>query len=423
MTVQNTSIRKAQAFGGGSNTAFPFSFKVFAASDLLVTYMTTSNVESTLALGVDYAVSLNSNQETSPGGTVTIGVAPTSGTTITISSALSYTQNLSLSNPGYLYLSSLNDALDRIVILTQQLYEQVSRSLKIPISGIGSLTSSALVFGVDSNGSPVLSQLASISQSAVSSFVNTLLGISSAANFRSNIGAAQSGSNSDITALTGLTTPLATTKGGTGANSASSSPFALKGANTDITSLSSPTISNPTVSSGSFSSPSISNPSFSGSKTGSLITSGTSVASTTGTSIDFTGIPSWAKRITVMLSGVSTSATSNIMVQIGANTTPETSGYAGSVNNNNGLTGTVSSTGFLISQGLAAADTRYGIVSLQNITGSTWVETSLTQLSSLSAGDRSAGAKTITGNLGVVRITTVNGTDTFDAGQINILYE
>ena len=71
------------------------------------------------------------------------------------------------------------------------------------------------------------------------------------------------------------------------------------------------------------------------------IVSGTAVASTSGTSIDFTGIPSWVKRITVMLNGVSTSGTSIVQVQIGSGS-PTTSGYTDAIGffgntNNTGL--------------------------------------------------------------------------------------
>jgi hypothetical protein len=116
--------------------------------------------------------------------------------------------------------------------------------------------------------------------------------------------------------------------------------------------------------------------------------SGTAQASTSGTSIDFTGLPSWVRRITVMFNGMSTSGTSNLQVQLGTGSTPTftTSGYSFGSN-----------TWVANSQIASAA----GIVHTQQ--GS----------SSVTLGD----------TLTAVRITTVNGTDTFDAGSINILYE
>lgn len=71
-------------------------------------------------------------------------------------------------------------------------------------------------------------------------------------------------------------------------------------------------------------------PSFSGTYQGGVITSSTAVASTSGTSIDFTGIPSWVKRITVMLSGVSTNGSSAVQIQLGTSSGATVSGYLGS---------------------------------------------------------------------------------------------
>jgi hypothetical protein len=150
------------------------------------------------------------------------------------------------------------------------------------------------------------------------------------------------------------------------------------------------------------------------------ISSGTAVASTSGTSIDFTGIPSWAKRITVMLSGVSTNGTSNLIFQVGAGSFT-TSGYTGAVKTTNATSGSNPTTGFAATETMIAANTFqiYGLIT--NITGNTWVF----------SGQAAWGVATATGNGSValggtldrVRITTVNGTDTFDAGSINILYE
>ena len=181
MTVQNTSIRKAgPSQGNGTNAAFPFTFKVFLSSDVLVTYLNALGVELVLTLNTDYTVTLNADQNAAPGGTVNLLWIPASSTYITLTSQVSNTQNLLLTNSGGFYPQSINDALDRVVIQVQQLAEQVARAAKAPLSGIGSLTPSSLVFGVDVTGTPILSQLASISLSAVSTFMSGLLGLTSA---------------------------------------------------------------------------------------------------------------------------------------------------------------------------------------------------------------------------------------------------
>jgi hypothetical protein len=157
---------------------------------------------------------------------------------------------------------------------------------------------------------------------------------------------------------------------------------------------------------------------------GGAITSGTAVASTSGTSIDFTSIPSWVKRITVMFNGVSTNGTSNPQIQIGAGSVT-TSGYnqVGATIAAAGANVITGSTGFIMGAISTAAFTAYGSVMLSNLSGNTWV----CQGSIANVGDSrvhtTQGGLALGGTLDRVRITTVNGTDTFDAGSINILYE
>jgi hypothetical protein len=159
----------------------------------------------------------------------------------------------------------------------------------------------------------------------------------------------------------------------------------------------------------------------------SVLTSGTAQASTSGTSIDFTSIPSWVKRITVMFSGVSTNGSSIPMVQLGAGSVDATSysAMAASINTTNNTTrGNTNSTGFTISgSNTAAADTHSGFITFSLFGSNVWTcsgnvyNPNGPNLSSIS------GLKTLSGTLDRVRITTVNGTDAFDAGTINILYE
>jgi hypothetical protein len=156
---------------------------------------------------------------------------------------------------------------------------------------------------------------------------------------------------------------------------------------------------------------------------GGAITSGTAVASTSGTSIDFTGIPSWAKRITVMFSGVSLSGTSDILVQLGDAGGFETTGYLSTCSAmSSGTTGVSTSTAGMIVRSAAAASVASGIMTIQNLTGNSWVA-GFSGKQSATAGSTGGGDKTLSDTLTQLRITTVNGTDTFDAGTINIMYE
>lgn len=149
----------------------------------------------------------------------------------------------------------------------------------------------------------------------------------------------------------------------------------------------------------------------------------TAKASTSGTSIDFTGIPSWAKRITVMFNGVSTNGTSPVLAQLGTSAGVQATGYNCNIFT---VTGSVASTtpfttGFAI-LGSTAASARVGQIVITNITANTWVAamSSFALTTDVGAGQ---GAVALSGTLDRVRITTLNGTDTFDAGTINIAYE
>jgi hypothetical protein len=156
------------------------------------------------------------------------------------------------------------------------------------------------------------------------------------------------------------------------------------------------------------------------------ITSGTAVASTSGTSIDFTGLPSWVKRITLQWSGVSTSGTSNLQVQLGTGaTTYTTSGYnCISTLTGSGSATTAASTGFVVVEsGAAATSLYYGTMVITNITGNTWVATSQFGLATRNVTIWSSGSIALGAALTAVRTTTVNGTDAYDAGTINIMYE
>ena len=155
----------------------------------------------------------------------------------------------------------------------------------------------------------------------------------------------------------------------------------------------------------------------------STITSGTAQASTSGTSIDFTSIPSWVKRVTVMFSGVSTNGSSVIQIQIGTSGGFQTTGYLGSYGYGQNPSANLT-TGFGIYND-GATDVLHGSLTLNLLNSSTgiWTFNSLLGWSSRAYQLPGAGSKTLSGTLDRVRITTVNGTDTFDAGSINILYE
>lgn len=153
------------------------------------------------------------------------------------------------------------------------------------------------------------------------------------------------------------------------------------------------------------------------------ITLGTAVASTSGTAIDFTGIPSWAKRVVVMLSDVSVSGNGALRIQIGDNGGIENTGYIGT--GTASVTSSASATftaGFDNVSGVGSGFSLSGQAVLSRVAGNTWV------IMSMMGGTTAityfiSGSKTLSVSLDRVRITTVGGTETFDAGTINVSWE
>jgi hypothetical protein len=152
---------------------------------------------------------------------------------------------------------------------------------------------------------------------------------------------------------------------------------------------------------------------------------GTAVASTSGTSIDFTSIPSWVKRITVMLDGVSTNGTSFLLLRFGSGSI-DTTGYAsvnGSILGTNTTNISTNTSGHLITPSVSAATNHNGTAILSLIDLNTWIVNATSQRNDGIINNVVTTKTALSGALDQIRITTVNGTDTFDAGSINILFE
>lgn len=147
----------------------------------------------------------------------------------------------------------------------------------------------------------------------------------------------------------------------------------------------------------------------------------------TGTAVDFTDVPTWAKKITVMFNGVSTNSTNSIYIQLGTSLGVETTGYQSVTA---GITSAIASqaavtTSSMVSVGSGNAGSLFGgKLEIVHMGGNLWVGSHI-------FGDRvttvrlihGSSEKALAGTLDRIRITTVNGTDTFDAGSINVLYE
>jgi hypothetical protein len=132
MTTPSTARKAGPYTGNGVTTAWPFTFKVFAASDIKVTVANTYNVETVLVLTTDYTVSVNANQDTSPGGTVAYALPD--GFKLTITGALPYDQPLDLPSGGNFSPVALENQLDRTAMQLQQMREELGRAVLLPVS-------------------------------------------------------------------------------------------------------------------------------------------------------------------------------------------------------------------------------------------------------------------------------------------------
>lgn len=148
MTINSTTRKTSNLVGNGNSHTYPFAFKVFADSEIVVKKLEVStSIETTLTLGAsnDYIVTLNSDQNGNPGGSITLKSGGNnqnlpSGFQIVITSAVQSLQGTDLTNQGGFYPEVINDALDKSAILHQQQQDELDRSIKFSLTNtIGSL--------------------------------------------------------------------------------------------------------------------------------------------------------------------------------------------------------------------------------------------------------------------------------------------
>jgi len=149
----------------------------------------------------------------------------------------------------------------------------------------------------------------------------------------------------------------------------------------------------------------------------------TQLNTTSGTSIDYS-IPSWVKKITILIDGVSTSGTNALQVQLGTSGGIDGASYVAtrSALVASAATTVDSTTGFVLT-GVTATSVITGKITIENLGGNTWVQSGTVFRANETFCVLSSGSKTLSGVLTTVRFTTVGSTDTFDAGTINVFYE
>jgi len=148
MTINSTTRKTNVLVGNGNTATYPFAFKVFKDEDVVVKKLeAATSAETTLTLGVsnDYIVTLSADQNSNPGGSITLKSGGNnqnlaSGFSIVITSAVEPLQGTDLTNQGGFFPEVINDALDKAVVLHQQQQEKLDRSISFSLTNtIGSL--------------------------------------------------------------------------------------------------------------------------------------------------------------------------------------------------------------------------------------------------------------------------------------------
>lgn len=147
-------------------------------------------------------------------------------------------------------------------------------------------------------------------------------------------------------------------------------------------------------------------------------------STSTGTAFDFTGIPAWVKRITVLGNSVSLTGTDTAIIQLGTSAGFVVAGYLGAISTiQGGATATNStSAGFAAGWNVAAEEVSFQMILTRMGTTNTWVQGGMGVRTVSGANLTSSGIITLAGPLTQVRLTRT-GTDTFDAGSVSIIYE
>lgn len=181
--ISSTTRTAGPYSGNGSQTVFPFAFKVFQNSDVLVVQTDATGNVTNLALTSNYTVALNVSQDTSPGGTVTMVIAPSTGYLITLTSQVPLLQTTDLTNAGNFYPKAINNSLDYLTILIQQLYTSVLGALRFPIgdpAANNTLPSAAArannLLGFDALGNPITVAPTSGTATALQSLLSSTTG-------------------------------------------------------------------------------------------------------------------------------------------------------------------------------------------------------------------------------------------------------
>lgn len=166
MSIASATAKSGPYAGNGIAVAFAVGFACQAATDLVVVRTDALDVDTTLTYVTDYSVVLNADQVASPGGTVTLAVAPAVGVRVTILRNVALTQGSQLPNQGAWYPKVVENALDKLTMIVQQLSERVSRSVQVGVTAGDTSTFVAAIFAAASNAANAANSAANATNSA-----------------------------------------------------------------------------------------------------------------------------------------------------------------------------------------------------------------------------------------------------------------
>ena len=152
MTVSSTTVKNSYS-GNSSTTVFAYSFKIFADSDLQVIIRSSTGAETTKTLTTHYTVS---GAGDASGGNVTFtsGNTPATGGTVVIRRGVPQTQAIDYIANDPFPAESHEEGLDRATMTTQQVQEELDRSIKL--SRTNTMTSTEFTVGATDRANKIL---------------------------------------------------------------------------------------------------------------------------------------------------------------------------------------------------------------------------------------------------------------------------